>query len=58
MEMLSLTAADIAARVCPYIAKTTLDDIPITLAEARVRLGFDHWRVPFRPARASGNRSL
>ena len=52
-----MTAAEVAARVRPYIAKTTLDDIPITLVEAHIRLEFDFWRVPIRPARATGHRS-
>lgn len=52
-----MTAAEVAARVRPYIAKTRLDDIPIALVEAHIRLEFDHWIVPIRPARATGHRS-
>ncbi len=51
MAITELTAAEVANRVRPYVAKTSVGDITLWLNEAGIRLQNDYWRIPIRPSR-------
>lgn len=51
MTTTDLTPTEVATRLRPYVAKTTIGDITLWLDEARIRLKNDYWKIPIRPSR-------
>ena len=51
---LKLTAAEVAARIRPYVANMTMPafpDITFSVSEEGIRLSRGYWRVPIHPSR-------
>ena len=46
-----LTAADVANRLRPYVAKKTIGDITLWMDESSIRLRNNYWNVHIRPSR-------
>src|SRR5689334_1684609 len=51
MATTELTAADVANRVRPYVAKKRVGDITLSMDDARIHLRNGYWRIPIRPSR-------
>ena len=51
MPAAELTAQDVALKVRPYVAKTSVGDITLWLDEARIKLQNEYWRIPIRPSK-------